>query len=155
MKRTALALDIDNNAAAIPGNGTYPVYFTHTTDIATSTVALLGLDRWEKKYFLYADQKTWNEVLELAETAKGVKFDVAYDSIEKLKRGEITELPGQEAVMKLFFGDKDAKAAFQKTMAAVAVFMAEGQMVYNGRLLNEIFPEIKPLKVREALMQSS
>ncbi|PVI03450.1 NAD(P)-binding protein [Periconia macrospinosa] len=160
-KRTALALDVDNNAAAIPGDGTYPVYFTHTTDVARYTAALLGLDRWEsEKHFVFADQKTWNEVLELAESAKGVKFDVVYDEVEKLRRGEMTLLPGQEAVVRLFYGgdgdEEEAKAAFRKTMAGVAAYMAEGQMVYDGRvLLNEIFPDIKALTVREALIESS
>jgi hypothetical protein len=150
-KLTALALDIDGDAAAIPGDGNYPVYFTHTTDLAKYVVALLGLDRWEKKYFVYAEKMTWNEAVTIAEAAKGVKFSVAYDSVEKLKRGEITELPGHKAVYQHFHGSGDAKAMFQKVMAGVAVYMAEGQMVYEGPLLNEIFPSIKPLKVREAM----
>ncbi|KAF2443021.1 NAD(P)-binding protein [Karstenula rhodostoma CBS 690.94] len=154
-KRSALAIDIDGNAAAIPGDGNYPVYFTHTTDLAKYTTALLGLDHWQKKYYAYGDKMTWNEAVAVAETAKGVKFSVAYDSVEKLKRGEITELPGHKAVYKQLFGSEDAKANFQKMMSGVAVFMAEGQMVYEGPLLNEIFPSIKPLKVRDAMTPNS
>ncbi|KAJ4360048.1 uncharacterized protein N0V89_000607 [Didymosphaeria variabile] len=151
-KKSALALDIEGNAAAIPGDGTYPVYFTHTADLATYTTALLGLDHWGKKYFVYADKMTWNEIIAVAEAAKGVKFNVAYDSVEMLKRGEITELPGHKAVYEQFFGSEEAKSLFQKVMAGVAVYMAEGQMVYEGPLLNEIFPSITPLTVREALV---
>ncbi|KAL1592305.1 hypothetical protein SLS60_011382 [Paraconiothyrium brasiliense] len=151
-KKSALALDIENNAAAIPGDGTYPVYFTHTTDLATYVTALLGLDHWEKKYFVYADRMTWNEVIAVAEAAKGVKFNVAYDSIEMLKRGEITELPGHRAVYEQFFGSEEAKSLFQKVMTGVAVYMAKGEMVYKEPFLNEIFPNFKPLTVREALI---
>jgi hypothetical protein len=153
-RRSALALDIDGDAAAIPGDGKYPVYFTHTTDLAKYVAALLGLGRWEKKYFVYADKMSWNEAVIVAEAAKGVKFSVAYDSIEKLKCGEITELPGHKAVYQHLFGSEDAKAMFQKVMAGVAVYMAEGQMVYEGPLLNEMFPSIKPLTVREAMSQN-
>lgn len=149
-KRSALALDIDGNAAAIPGDGNYTVYFTHTTDLAKYTTALLGLDHWEKKYFAYGDKMTLNEAVAVAEAAKGVKFSVVYDSVEKLKRGEITELPGHKAVYE-HFGSKDAKAMFQKVMAGIAIVMAQEQMVYEGPLLNEIFPSIKPLNVKGAM----
>ncbi|OAG01466.1 NAD(P)-binding protein [Paraphaeosphaeria sporulosa] len=156
-KRSALAIDMDGNAAGLPGDGNYPVYFTHTTDLAKYTTAMLGLEHWEKKYFVYGDRMTWNEAVAVAEAAKGVKFSVAYDPIEKLERGEITELPGHKATYAHLLGSHsaDAKAMFQKIMAGVAVFMAEGQMVYKGPLLNEIFPAIKPLKVTDAMIPNT
>lgn len=154
-KRTTLSLDIDGNAAAIPGDGTYPMYFTHTTDIAKYTAALLGLTRWEKKYYLYGDKLTWNEAIAIAEAAKGVKFNVAYDSIEKLKKGKMTELPGEKLVYEQFMVNKEAREAFRKTIAGIAVYMAEGRMVYGGPMLNEIFSSIKPLTFREALGQGN
>ncbi|KAF2692136.1 NAD(P)-binding protein [Lentithecium fluviatile CBS 122367] len=148
--RNAMAIDIDANAAAIPGDGTYPVYFTHSTDIAKWTVALLGLKDWETKYFLVGDTKTWNEFIAIAEAAKGVKFDVAYDPIEKLERGEITELPGNKALYELSGG----KAMFQKFVAQIAVWMAEGRMLYKAPFLNEMFPDIRPLTVKAALSKN-
>lgn len=134
VKRTALAIDMDGNAAAIPGDGNYPMYFTHTTDIAKYTNALLGLDNWEKKYYLVGNEMTWNEVVAIAEEAKGVKFNVAYDSVEKLKTGVMTELPGHKATYEHIFANhnEDVKAMFQKVISVVAVFMAEGNMVYKG-----------------------
>ncbi|KAJ4291662.1 hypothetical protein N0V90_009557 [Kalmusia sp. IMI 367209] len=151
VKRRALGIDIDGNAAAIAGDGEYPVYFTHTADIANYTAALLGLERWEhKKYYLYGDTKTWNEVIAIAECAKGTKFKVAYDEIEKLKRGEITELPGHIQAYEVF-GGLEAKGMFQTLMAGVSIYMAEGHMVYKGPLLNEMFPDIKSLTIEEVL----
>lgn len=154
VRRTALAVDIDGNAAAIPGDGTYPMYFTHTSDIAKYTVALLGVSQWEQKYYLYADRKTWNEVVEIAEAAKGTKFTVAYDSVEKLTRGEMTELPGHKAAYAIF-GGVDGKTIFQKVMSGAAVYMVQLPMVYEGPLLNDMFPDIKPLTVQEALCRSA
>ena len=155
VRRTALAVDVDGNAAAIPGDGTYPVYFTHTSDIAKYTVALLGLSQWEQKYYLYADRKTWNEVVAIAEAAKGAQFAVTYDSIEKLGRGEVTELPGHKAVYQTFFDGADGKAMFQKVMSGAALSMAQIRMVYEGPCLNDIFPDIRPLTVQEALCKDT
>jgi nucleoside-diphosphate-sugar epimerase len=146
----AMALDIVGNAAAIPGTGTYPMYFTHSTDVAKYTVALLGLEKWESKYFIVGDTKTWNEVIAMAEAAKGVKFDVAYDPLDKLSKGEITELPGHRATYEAF-GGPAAKPFFQKMISQLAVWMAEGQIKWERPLLNEMFPEIEPLTVEKAL----
>ena len=155
VKKSALGLDIDGNAAAVPGDGKYPIYFTHTIDLAKYTVALLGLDNWEEKYYVYGDKKTWPEVVEIAEAAKGVKFTVAYDSIEKLQRGEVTELPGHKDVYKMISPGPEGKVLFQKIMSGVSVYMAQGHMVYEGPFLNEIFPDIKPMTVKEALLKDA
>ena len=153
MKKSALGVDIDGNAAAVPGDGKYAIYFTHTLDLAKYTVALLGLEKWEEKYYVYGDKKTWPEVIGIAEEAKGVKFTVAYDSIEKLKRGEVTELPGHRDVYKMVSSGPEGKAIFQQIMSGVSVYMAEGHMVYEGPFLNEMFPDIKPLTVEGALLR--
>ncbi|KAL5455088.1 hypothetical protein PMIN06_004663 [Paraphaeosphaeria minitans] len=155
--KSALAIDMDGNAAGIPGDGNYPVYFTHTTDVAKYTAALLGLDHWQKKYFVYGDEMTWNEAVAISQAMKGVKFNITYDAIEKLERGEITELPGHKATYAHLLGSDsaDAKAMFQRIMSGVVAFMAEGHMVYEAPLLNEIFPDIKALKVKEAMTPNS
>jgi hypothetical protein len=151
--KTAMAVDIVANAAAIPGSGDYPMYFTHSNDIARYTVALLGLEKWETKYFVVGDTKTWNEFIAIAEAAKGVKFDVTYDSIEKLQKGECTELPGHKAIYELFGGEA-AKPMFQKLISQLAVWMAEGKLRMERPLLNEMFPEIEPLTVEKALSKA-
>ncbi|KAF9734416.1 hypothetical protein PMIN04_000644 [Paraphaeosphaeria minitans] len=155
--KSALAIDMDGNAAGIPGDGNYPVYFTHTTDVAKYTAALLGLDHWQKKYFVYGDEMTWNEAVAISQAMKGVKFNITYDAIEKLERGEITELTGHKATYAHLLGSDsaDAKAMFQRIMSGVVAFMAEGHMVYEAPLLNEIFPDIKALKVKEAMTPNS
>jgi hypothetical protein len=150
----ALGVDINANVAGIPGSGTYPNYFTHTVDIAKYTVAVLGIKKWETKYFIVGDTKTWNEFLSIAEEAKGVKFEVTYDPIEKLKKGEVTELPGHKAVYEMFGGEA-AKPMFQQMVAQLSVWMAEGQMKYKGPFLNEMFPDIKPVTVQQALSKAS
>ncbi|KAK5663221.1 hypothetical protein OQA88_6639 [Cercophora sp. LCS_1] len=76
----ALLIDIPNNKAFLPGTGTTPLVFTHTTDIAHYVVALLDLPKWEKVVYIVGDRLTLKEFVSLAEEAKGVKFDVTYDA---------------------------------------------------------------------------
>jgi len=64
-------IDMENNAAAIPGTGDVPAVFTHTTDLAKFVAASLDLPKWEPDYFVYGDRLTWNEFVRLAEEAKG------------------------------------------------------------------------------------
>lgn len=93
-----LFLDIPHNTAAIPGTGNVPGSFTHTSDVARFTAALLDTPAWPKKSYIIGETLTWNEFVKVAEEAKGVKFKVVYDELEKLERGEVTDLPGHEEI---------------------------------------------------------
>ncbi|KAI8720003.1 NmrA domain-containing protein [Fusarium sp. LHS14.1] len=86
-------VDMVNNSAAIPGSGDVPVVFTYTQDVAKFVSASLTLPRWSSRTWIVGDKVTWNEIVALAERAKGVKFNVTYDSVETLKTGRVTALP--------------------------------------------------------------
>ncbi|KAJ5184465.1 hypothetical protein N7491_007670 [Penicillium cf. griseofulvum] len=72
------ALDMAQNAAAIPGSGDTPVVFTHTFDVAKFVAALISQADWPKRSIIIGDKKTWNEALAIAEETKGTKFNVTY-----------------------------------------------------------------------------
>ncbi|KAK3201607.1 hypothetical protein GRF29_185g1449651, partial [Pseudopithomyces chartarum] len=91
-----LMLDIAHNTAALPGDGTSKITLTYTHNIAAFIPPLLSLPTWEQHYLIQGDVRSWNEILAAAEKGKGVKFQVAYDSVEKMKGGRVTELPGHE-----------------------------------------------------------
>ncbi|KAL7908493.1 hypothetical protein GGI35DRAFT_486568 [Trichoderma velutinum] len=90
-----LVVDTINNAAAIPGSGNTPVAFTHSTDLAKFVAASLDLPKWNAVTYIKSDQITWNEFVHLAEQTKGTEFNVAYDAVERLNNGLVTELPIQ------------------------------------------------------------
>ncbi|KAF2193702.1 NAD(P)-binding protein [Zopfia rhizophila CBS 207.26] len=145
-------VDTVNNVAGISGSGDYPVVFTHTFDIAKFAVAALSLEKWENKYFVVGDKVSFNELVRLAEEVKGVKFEVHYDSIEKMKGGQVTEIPAREKIYELLGGTEESKKMIQEMMAQLGLFLVEGLISYEGvKTLNEKFPEIKPMKVKEAL----
>ncbi|KAJ0385794.1 hypothetical protein COL922a_005598 [Colletotrichum nupharicola] len=144
-----LFIDIPNDSAAIPGSGNVPSAFTHTRDVAKFVAAALDLKKWDNDLYIVGDKVTWNEFLKLAEDAKGTKFNVAYDSAEKLKAGQTTELPGQIPAYPFF-----PKEAYQALAGTFGWWFENGtfDMPPSGKkTLNELFPEIKAWKVKEIL----
>ncbi|PYH71689.1 NmrA-like family protein [Aspergillus vadensis CBS 113365] len=146
---SVLVLDVEDNMAAIPGDGNVPVTFTYTFDIACFVVAALDLEKWPRELRIVGDEMTFNEFLKLAEEVKGVKFDVTHDDIEKLKTSQITELPGHVKSYNKFPKDR-----LQWFLAIVETWMATGQArIAREGSLNEVFPEIKPLTARQMMEQ--
>ncbi|KAI8278159.1 hypothetical protein K4K60_006490 [Colletotrichum sp. SAR11_57] len=144
-----LFIDIPNDSAAIPGSGNVPSAFTHTRDVAKFVAAALDLKKWDNDLYIVGDKVTWNEFLKLAEDAKGTKFNVAYDSAEKLKAGQTTELPGQISAYPFF-----PKEAYQALAGTFGWWFENGTFDIppsGKKTLNELFPEIKAWKVKEIL----
>ncbi|KAI0551288.1 NAD(P)-binding protein [Xylaria curta] len=149
MKPAIMVLDILNAAAAIPGSGDNPIAFTHTSDVAKYVAAALDLEKWKPSYNLTADKVTWNEFLAMVENVCGIKFKVSYDDLEKLKSGQITELPAQ--VNADLFGAGDS---YRKYLAAGHLLMTSGYYDFNdGKSAKDAFPAIKP-KTVESLLEA-
>lgn len=53
-----IAVDLENNTAAIPGDGNVSVTFTYTFDAARFLVAALDLDQWPKQMRIHGDTVT-------------------------------------------------------------------------------------------------
>ena len=146
-------IDIPNRAAAIPGSGDVYAHFTHTSDVAKFVAASLDLPKWDKETFVYGDRITWNQFVRLAEEVRGGQpgFDVRHDPVDKLKRGEATELPGQVSLYEFF-----PKEMLQGMLAAFGLWFEEGVFELKPEqaqagFLNGKLPEVKPMKVREML----
>ncbi|KAH7000619.1 hypothetical protein EDB80DRAFT_649796 [Ilyonectria destructans] len=136
-----VVLDIPNAAAGIPGTGDEPMTFTYTFDVARFTIAALDLPSWPRELRIVGDTLTYNELTKLAEVARGVKFDIKYDDLEKLRRFEITELPGHSDDYKKF-----PKEVLLPFLSIFQRWMAEGLgSIPREGSLNEMFPEIEPL----------
>jgi hypothetical protein len=146
----ALAIDIANDFAAIPGSGDVPVVFTHTFDVARFAAALVGQPRWEKETWIIGDKLTWNEFLRVAEEARGAKFTVVYDSLDKLKTGQITELPSHPHLYPFF-----PKEMLRGFFAGFGILFETGVFDFKpSRTLNDDFPEIKARTVKELVFEA-
>lgn len=72
---------------------------------------------------------------------------MAYDPIETLLRGEMTELPSQMAVYPFV-----PKAFFQQYFSKFGLYATQGLFDFpEDECLNKKFPEIETMKVREML----
>ncbi|KAF5534820.1 transcriptional activator Mut3p [Fusarium napiforme] len=146
----ALVVDIENNFAAIPGSGNELVTFTHTFDVARFVAVLVGAPKWDKESYIIGDKVSWNQFVQYAEEAKGVKFTVKHDSIEDLKAGKITELPSHVHMYPFF-----PKPMLQGLFAAFGRMFVEGAFdLKPERTLNEVFPEVKARKIKDLLFEA-
>ncbi|KAF5618763.1 isoflavone reductase like P3 [Fusarium sp. NRRL 52700] len=145
-----LVVDIANNFAAIPGSGNELVTFTHTFDVAAFVAALVGASKWDKESYIIGDKVSWNQFVQYAEEAKGVKFTVKHDSIENLKAGKITGLPSHPHMYPFF-----PKSMLQGFFAAFGRMFVEGAFdLKPERTLNEQFPEVKARKIKDLLLEA-
>jgi len=148
-----LVIDIQGNAAGIPGTGNEPIVLTHTSDIS-KYVAELVLDSkpWNKTSTIIGDKITWNEFVKIAEDVKGTKFEVTYDSIDTLKQRKITELPSHPHIYPFF-----PKEAMQGLFSSFGLLFARGDFDLRSdpvKSLNERYPGIRPKTVRELVQEA-
>jgi len=147
MKPFTFAVDIANGAAAIPGSGETPIVFTHTFDVAKYVAASLDLPKWPERSIIIGDKVTWNQFVKLAEDARGIKFTITYDSIDKLKSFQVTELPSHPALYTYL-----SKERLQYMLAVFGMWTDAGYLDLPADLsLNSRFPDIKPLTVHAML----
>ncbi|GFP60409.1 oxidoreductase BOA1 [Trichoderma asperellum] len=143
----AFVFDIPNKMAAIPGTGDDLISLTYTRDVAKFVVKALDLPKWEEETFCYGDKVTWNQVLKLAEEATGSKFNVVYEDLEKLEKGEVTELPSHATAYAFF-----PKPLLQTYFSKFGLYLIAGLFdMPTDKSLNKIFPEVKTTTVKEVL----
>lgn len=127
-------IDIPNNTALLPGEGTTPMVLTHTTDIAKYVVAMLDLPKWEKAAYIIGSRVTLKEFVEIAQEVKGVKFDIKYNATAE-----------------------DWPEAY-RMFAGLGNLIEEGWLNMGNEegawILNDIFPDTKAKGVRELLEAS-
>ncbi|KAF4924091.1 Oxidoreductase swnN [Colletotrichum viniferum] len=83
-------VNVEKKWAVIPGDGSAKVNFIASQDIAKFIARLMDLDKWDKISSIIAETRSISEILEISEKARGAKFRVAYDNLEKLKSGKIS-----------------------------------------------------------------
>jgi hypothetical protein len=147
MSPIAIGLDVENATAAIPGDGNVPVVFTLTSDVGKFVAASLDSE-WPEKSVIVGTRVTLNELLSFAEDATGKKFSVTYDSLEKLKGYQVTELPANIPRYQFF-----PKQMMDGLLATMGVGMAEGWFDLKGETLNSKFPQVKATGAKEFLSQ--
>ncbi|KAL2670371.1 hypothetical protein Neosp_014838 [[Neocosmospora] mangrovei] len=143
-------VDIPNNFAALPGDGSAAIVVTHSRDVGRAVARLLGLTRWESRYCVIGNRLTMNEIVQMAEEIKGEKFQVHYDSEDRLREGHITLTPRlREYADKQ---DERARKELTKSWATTSLRLLEGHLDYDyEQSLNKIFPDMEFITIRDAI----
>lgn len=145
-----VVVDVANNTAAIPGSGNVPVVLTYTMDIAKFVAASLALSKWEPKTYLVGDIVTWNELVVLAESIKGVKFSVTYDTVDSLKAGNVTELPSHPAMYSFL-----PKEQLRGILATFGLMFDSGLFDLKPQhTIDQDFPDIKVRNMKELMTEA-
>jgi len=70
-----MAVDIENEEAALPGTRNCPISFVHSSDIADFVVASLDLLKWDKESYFWGAEVTWDGFLRIAEEVKSMYLE--------------------------------------------------------------------------------
>ncbi|KAK2873348.1 hypothetical protein FQN49_002422 [Arthroderma sp. PD_2] len=148
LKPLAYAVDIPNGRALIPGDGNNVITMTYSYDMAKFLVRLLDQEAWSEIAFIGGDDLTFNQLLSLAEELRGMKFEVSYDPLDKIRRNEATPLPQSEGV-----GYGPEITQWVTSYISHAVVNDGFKMPLENRL-NNLFPDIQPVSMREFLSKA-
>ena len=145
-------IDMAHDVASIPGSGDIPVVFTHTFDIGEYVAGLLTMPEgtWLRECVVMGDKLTLNDLVKVAEQAKGVPFETARDSEDSLKAGKVTDLPIHKdpAQTKAFGGQE----IMQQFLANLGLMVEAGDFNLDEDIcINKKLPEIVPRKARDVM----
>ncbi|KAL4977588.1 pyridoxal phosphate-dependent transferase [Aspergillus desertorum] len=85
-----IAVDMANCEAAIPGDGNDVIAMTYSYDMARFIARLLETENWEEYSVVVGDEITYNRLVEIGERVRGRKFNVLYDSADKVNASAVT-----------------------------------------------------------------
>lgn len=74
--------DLAYNTATIPGYSNVSIAAIHTFDLAKYVAGILDFAKWDPEYYVIGDKFTFNELVRLAEQAKGMLNSVVCDRRE-------------------------------------------------------------------------
>jgi nucleoside-diphosphate-sugar epimerase len=146
-------VDIEACQATIPGTGEELVAWAHTTDVAKFVSRAISMEpgTWKEHSWIVGDKVTFHDILAAAEKARSVKFEVTYDSLQKLRSGDVTPIPANKAHAALYSTPEfDATPVLMAMFAGIGAAMAAGDLdIAEEDSLNAQFPDIKTIKVLE------
>ncbi|KAK2133963.1 hypothetical protein NOF04DRAFT_1367223 [Fusarium oxysporum II5] len=151
LKHAAFLVDIANKTTAIPGSGQDKIAFTYSFDVTRFVDALVNTkDKWPKHSVIIGEKITANKIVAIAEDARGERFSVVHDDVNKLKSLQVTELPSHVEAYKFF-----PKPMLQTLLAAIGLWITEGHfnLAYEASL-NQMFPNIELTSVKELIDQA-
>ncbi|KAE8370008.1 NmrA-like family protein [Aspergillus caelatus] len=141
-------IDIASCQAAIPGDGNDVICMTYTYDMAVYIVRLLDEEDWPEFSVIVGSETTYNQLLQLAEEIRGKKFQVVYDSADKIKEGNVT-IPPMPANTGYSAEELKETTALVSRLTIAGVFDLPRENRLNAR-----FPDIESTKLKDFLQNT-
>ncbi|OGM51146.1 nmrA-like family protein [Aspergillus bombycis] len=141
-------IDIASCQAAIPGDGNDVICMTYTYDMAVFIVRLLDAEDWPEFSVIVGSQTTYNQLLQLAEELRGKKFQVVYDSADRIKEGDVT-IPPMPADTGYSAEELKETTALVSRLTIAGVFDLPRENRLNAR-----FPDIETTKLEYFLSKA-
>ncbi|KAJ5096116.1 hypothetical protein NUU61_005472 [Penicillium alfredii] len=138
-------IDITSGTAAIPGDGNDVIGMTYTYDMAAYVVHALRLSEWPEFSVVVGDEVTYNQILHIAEEIWGKKFDVTYDTVDQVNKGDVT-VPPMPNTLGYSTDDLKEVTALVSRLIINKVF----ELPKKDRL-NTRFPDVKPITMKRFL----
>ncbi|KAG8672384.1 hypothetical protein FPOAC1_005651 [Fusarium poae] len=131
--------------AAIPGDRSVQASFITSQDMSRFVARLMDIEEWDRISAIRGITLSFDQLLQTAEKARGAKFEVAVDSLEKLKSGRISFSPDFPPI-----GHGDGDEAF---FAMIHYQAGIGRYVVPGDLsfLDDKFPDVKMTEASEVM----
>ncbi|KAJ5604901.1 hypothetical protein N7510_010055 [Penicillium lagena] len=141
-------INIAKGKAAIPGDGNDLICMTYTADMATYMTKLLDLDEWSEFTVIVGDEVTYNQLISMSEEICGKRFEVHYDSLDRINSGDVTVPPMPD-------GTEYAESEVKEVTALVSRLTVNGvfDLPKEGRL-NAQFPDVRPITMKQFLIDS-
>ncbi|RMJ18542.1 hypothetical protein BHE90_000414 [Fusarium euwallaceae] len=138
-------MNVEKKWAVIPGDGSVKASFITSQDMSRFVARLMDLEKWSKVSPIFANTLSFSELVEMAEKARGCKFKVANDSLEKLQSGKISF---HEDFPPIGYGEGDqAFFAMLHYQAAIGRYLVPR----DYPPLDEEFPDLKITTPREVM----
>jgi hypothetical protein len=156
-------VDIDHEQCVFPGDGSYPLILTHSTDVAAYIERLIGLPakEWPRESLIASNKLQVKDLDSLIRKVTGIwlngqgthiqflmliigkSFQVTYDSEEAVRKGQITPLPSNQAVL----SDPASVEFLRQVEHQIMLSMLSKAHVLPGKDLAELFPEVQPTNI--------
>ncbi|KAM0500995.1 hypothetical protein ACHAP8_004717 [Fusarium lateritium] len=138
-------LNMKSKWAAIPGDGSIQASFITSQDMSRFVARLMDIEEWGKISAIRGITLSFDELVQTAEKARGAKFEVVVDSLEKLKSGKISFFPDFPPI-----GHGDGDEAF---FAMIHYQAGIGRYVVPRDLsfLDDEFPDLKITEASEVM----
>lgn len=158
-------IDIDHEQCVFPGDGSYPLVLTHSTDLAAYIERLVGLpaELWPRESLVASNKLQVKDLATLAKKITGRRltihevistlltlvtgknFKVTYDPVEAIQKGHVTALPSNRPV----FDDPAKGEIFREVEVQVMLSMLSHAHDLPGKNLAELFPEVEPTDIED------